>query len=216
MPELTEFHDVRFPTDISLGASGGPRRRTEIVTLGSGHEKRNQRWADSRRRFDAGYGVKSLVQLHDALAFYEARRGPLHSFRFRDPLDWKSCSLNEEPRATDQFLGLGDANTRQFPLRKRYGFDNTAYWRPIAKPVEGTLLVAVDGVSLLVGHDYNFDGQSKEIIFEEASIPANNAQVTAGFEFDVHVRFEADEFTYSIDAFNAGQIPNIPLMEVLS
>ena len=43
------FHAVRFPAGISLGASGGPERRTEIVVLGSGAEERNSRWADSKR-----------------------------------------------------------------------------------------------------------------------------------------------------------------------
>ena len=41
---------------MSIGASGGPERRTEIVVLGSGHEERNSRWADSKRSYNAGYG----------------------------------------------------------------------------------------------------------------------------------------------------------------
>ena len=50
MPQIAAFHDVRFPTAIALGSTGGPERRTEIVTLGSGREQRNQRWSRSRRR----------------------------------------------------------------------------------------------------------------------------------------------------------------------
>ena len=57
------FHEVRFPTEISRGAVGGPERRTDVVVLGSGHEERNSRWADSRRSYNAGYGVKSLDEL---------------------------------------------------------------------------------------------------------------------------------------------------------
>ena len=53
------FHEIRFPTDISRGAQGGPERRTDVVVLGSGFEERNARWADSRRSYNAGYGVKS-------------------------------------------------------------------------------------------------------------------------------------------------------------
>ncbi len=58
------FHEIQFPVDISIGASGGPERRTEIVTLGSGREERNTRWANSRRRFNAGYGIKTVDQIH--------------------------------------------------------------------------------------------------------------------------------------------------------
>ncbi|WP_081173331.1 DUF2460 domain-containing protein [Rhizobium rhizosphaerae] len=48
------FHDIRFPADISLGASGGPERKTDIVALASGHKQRNAPWVNSRRRYDAG------------------------------------------------------------------------------------------------------------------------------------------------------------------
>ncbi|MFX7866418.1 DUF2460 domain-containing protein, partial [Acinetobacter baumannii] len=57
------FHEIRFPTAISRASQGGPERRTDVVTLGSGYEERNARWADSRRSYDAGYGVKSLDDL---------------------------------------------------------------------------------------------------------------------------------------------------------
>ena len=48
------FHATRFPLDIALGARGGPERMTDIVTLSSGREERNARWAQSRRRYNAG------------------------------------------------------------------------------------------------------------------------------------------------------------------
>ena len=85
------FHEVRFPTNISLGSSGGPERRTEIVTLGSGFEERNQRWADSRRRYNAGYGVKTVDDLYRVIEFFEERRGAFHGFRWKDGTDYKSC-----------------------------------------------------------------------------------------------------------------------------
>ena len=92
MPALVAFHEVRFPTAIAFGASGGPERRTDIVTLGSGFEERNSRWADSRRRYNAGYGVRTLDDLHVVLAFFEERRGRLYGFRWLDRIDWKSCA----------------------------------------------------------------------------------------------------------------------------
>ena len=57
------FHHTRFPLDIALGARGGPERRTEVTTLAGGGEKRNGRWAHSRRRYNAGYGVKSRADM---------------------------------------------------------------------------------------------------------------------------------------------------------
>ncbi len=66
---IEAFHDVRFPLGVSFGATGGPEWRNEIVTLTSGMEKRNARWAHSRRHFDAGTGLRSLDDLRQVLAF---------------------------------------------------------------------------------------------------------------------------------------------------
>ena len=94
---MPAFHEVTFPLDIALGASGGPERRTDVVLLGSGAEERNARWAHSRRRYDAGYGVKSLAGLQAVVAFFEERRGRLHGFRFRDRLDHASAQPGAAP-----------------------------------------------------------------------------------------------------------------------
>ena len=50
---MPAFHEVLFPVDIAIKSAGGPERKTEIVTLGSGREERNGRWARSRRRYCA-------------------------------------------------------------------------------------------------------------------------------------------------------------------
>ena len=83
----SDFHEVRFPLDVSLGSRGGPVRRTDIVTLASGREHRNSRWAGSRRRYDAGLGIRTVDALHTVIAFFEERRGRLFGFRFRDRTD---------------------------------------------------------------------------------------------------------------------------------
>jgi uncharacterized protein (TIGR02217 family) len=112
------FHDVRFPTAISRNAQGGPERRTDVVVLGSGYEERNSRWADSRRSYNAGYGVKSLDDLYQIIAFFEERRGRLHAFRRRDPMDWKSCAPNATPNTDDQVIGTGTGERATFQLKK--------------------------------------------------------------------------------------------------
>src|SRR5262245_64460923 len=116
MPALIPFHEIRFPTAIAFGARGGPERRTEIVTLGSGHEERNARWADSRRRYNAGYGVRSLDDLHAVVAFFEERRGRLYGFRWRDRIDFKSSAPGAAVTPLDQALGVGNGVTAAFQL----------------------------------------------------------------------------------------------------
>ncbi len=77
---MASFYDVLFPLDIALKSAGGPQRRTDMVTLGSGAKERNARWAHSRRRYDAGYGVKTFEALSQVVAFFEERRGRLYGF----------------------------------------------------------------------------------------------------------------------------------------
>ena len=146
------FHETRFPTAISRAAHGGPERRTDVVVLGSGAEERNARWANSRRSYNAGYGVKSLDDLHAVIAFFEERRGRLHGFRWRDPTDWKSCPPEGTPTALDQAIGTGDGTTAAFQLTKTYGSAFNPWTRDIKKPVAGTVLVAVAGVDADTRH----------------------------------------------------------------
>ncbi len=148
MPQLTAFHEVSFPLAVALGATGGPERLTEIVTLGSGREVRNARWADSRRRYDAGSGVKSLADLHAVIAFFEERRGRLTGFRFRDRADDRSCAPGLEPQPGDQPIGTGDGATAVFQLAKTYGAAFAPFVRTIRKPVAGSVRVAVGGAEL--------------------------------------------------------------------
>jgi uncharacterized protein (TIGR02217 family) len=206
-----QFHDVLFPLDVALRSAGGPERRTEIVTLGSGREQRNARWAHSRRRYDAGYGVKSLDELQDVIAFFEERRGRLHGFRWRDRLDHAS-SATVTP--LDQPLGTGDGARATFQLTKTYGGAFAPYQRPIALPVAGSVRVAVDGVEASAGTAFTCDPSSGVVTFLAGHIPPDGAGITAGFRFDVPVRFDTDYLEVDLSAFAAGVIPKIPLIEI--
>lgn len=209
---MPAFHDIRFPTAVSLGAAAGPERRTEIVALASGREERNSPWAHSRRRYDAGYGLRSLTDIEAVVAFFEARRGRLHAFRFRDPLDWMSSSAGSTVAPTDQPLGTGDGAGTEFPLIKRYHSGPAPYNRPIAKPDPSTIRVAIDGVETTSFTLTETDPAQAIIQFDAAPIPG--AALTTGFAFDVPARFDADALTINLAAFEAGEIPSIPIIEV--
>jgi len=208
------FHDVRFPTEISRGAQGGPERRTDVVVLGSGYEERNARWANSRRSYNAGYGVTSLDALHAVIAFFEERRGRLHGFRWRDHADWKSCAPQAVPTVLDQVIGTGDDATAVFALKKTYGVAHAPWVREIKKPVAGTVLVAVAGAAKALGVDFTVDGATGVITFLPGHIPTAGQAITAGFEFDVPARFDTDKLEVSLSGFQHGAIPNIPIVEI--
>lgn len=208
------FHEVQFPLGIAFGSSGGPERRTDIVTLGSGHEERNSPWADSRRRYDAGYGVRSLDDIHTVIAFFEARHGRLHGFRWKDRADHASGAFAVPVTATDELLGTGDGATSIFALKKHYSSGGITYTRSITKPIDGTVRVAVDGIEQTLASDFVLDITNGEVTFLPGREPAAGVNVTAGFEFDVPVRFDTDFLDISLSGFDAGDIPTIPLVEI--
>ena len=211
---MTSFHDVLFPLDVALKSAGGPERRTEIVAFGSGREQRNARWAHSRRRYDAGYGVKTLDALQAVVAFFEERRGQLYGFRWRDRLDHSSAAPSEAVTPLDQLIGTGDGTQTQFALTKIYGSTYAPYARPIAKPVPGSVRIAVGGIEVAADTDFTCDHSTGMVTFLPGHIPPASAAVTAGFLFDVPVRFDTDYLEVDLSAFAAGAIPKIPLVEI--
>ena len=211
---MTSFHEVLFPLDIALKSAGGPERRTDIVSFGSGRESRNARWAQSRRRYDAGYGVKTFDALQAVVAFFEERRGQLYGFRWRDRLDCCSAATGIAISPLDQGIGVGDGATALFQLVKTYGASFAPYPRTIAKPVDGSVRVAVDGSEVAAGTAFTCDAATGIVTFQAGHIPPSGAAITAGFTFDVPVRFDTDYLEVDLSTFAAGIIPKIPLVEI--
>ncbi len=210
---MTAFHEVSLTLPFALGASGGPERRVDIVALGSGREARNTPWAHGRRRYDIGGAVRTLDQLHELIAFFEARRGKLHGFRFRDPFDNKSCAPSQSVAPANQAIGTGNGALTVFQLQKSYGAGAEAYLRPIQKPVAGSVRVAVAGVEL-GGAAFSVNTTNGQVTCTAA--PANGAAVSAGFSFDTPVRFDIDRLDLSLDAFGAGRALAAPLVEIVA
>ena len=211
---MNGFHEVRFPLDVSTQARGGPERVTEIVVTSSGREQRNARRAHARRRYEAGYGVKSATSLSQVLAFFEERRGRLYGFRWRDRSDYKSCAPTQEISALDQKIGTGDGVMRCFPLIKTYGQDFAPYQRRIVKPASGSVRMAVDGIECDKSF-FDADSSTGLVNFNPDHVPPQGAAITAGYLFDVPVRFDTDYLEIDYAAFGTGGIPKIPLIEIL-
>lgn len=213
------FYEVRFPLAVEAGVTGGPMRRTDVVQLASGRSERNQRWANSLRRWDASSGVKRLQDLVELVDFFEMAAGRAHGFRLRDWSDWKSCAPNATPAATDQLLGIGNGVATQFQLVKLYGKPGFRTWsRNIHKPVAGTVKVAVNGVVQASGWSVN----TVTGVVTFTAPPASSAEVRAGFEFDCPVHFGTDgplpieaQLFDAATGYALGRIGEIPLEEVV-
>lgn len=207
-----QFHEVRFPANLSFGAVGGPERKTEIVSLVNGHEERNTPWAHSRRHYDAGMGMRSLDDVETLIGFFEARQGQMYGFRWKDWSDFKSCLPSGKVAFDDQVIAEGDGEAKAFQLVKLYRSGSHSYARPIKKPVQGTVRIGVEGVEMQEGVHYGVDTATGIVTFEMA--PNEGGEITAGFEFDVPVRFDTDRIRSSVASFQAGEVPDVPVIEV--
>ena len=205
-------HEVRFPTSLSFGSIGGPERLTEVVTLANGFEERNTPWQHSRRRYDAGVAMRNFDDVEVLIAFFEARQGQINAFRWKDWTDYKSGLPSRDVQFDDQEVGQGDGSSDTFQLVKTYRSGENSYRRPITKPVAGTVKVGVDGVEIVENTDFTIDATTGVMTLVQA--PAAGLVITAGYEFDVPVRFDIDRIYTSLASFQAGEVPNVPIVEV--
>ncbi len=208
---MLPFTETLFPARLAFGSTGGVERRTTVVQLASGFERRASPWADGRRRYLVGQAIRSLAEASELLAFFEARRGRLQGFRFTDFADCASAPPGAAVTPLDQPLGVGDGSASTFALQKRYGEGDDAYLRPIAKPQAGTARVAVAGVELAPAA---FLADATTGLVTLVAAPPAGALVTAGFRFDTPVRFDADRLDVTLEGFDAGRVTAMPLVEV--
>ncbi len=203
------FDDVLFPLAIGRAAQVSPGFSTAIVTTASGHEQRNAAWAQGRMRYDVGLGVRSEADIQTLITFFRARRGAAKAFRFHDPLDNSSKGMVASPTANDQLLGFGDGIRTSFPLVKHYGDGPDSEARRITRPIAESVQVALNGVAVSSGWSVGGFGTISFIM-----APPANAPITAGFLFDVPVRFAEDSLDIDAHSFAAGDVPHVPLIEV--
>jgi uncharacterized protein (TIGR02217 family) len=203
---VQEFDDVLFPLQIGQEAEVTAEFSTNVVTTLSGHERRNSSWGNARLSYDVGPGIRSEAELGQLLSFFRARRGPAVGFRLTDPFDNSSNGMSGRPDMRDQRLGIGDAVRTAFPLLKTYGTDGQI--RPITRPVAASVTVAVDGV-IATGWSLAAGG-----VIYFATAPSVGAVITAGYRFDVPVRFASDRIDVARATFGAGEMPSVSLIEI--
>lgn len=206
------FHEVRFPANLSFGSVGGPERRTDVVTLTNGYEERNTPWRHSRRRYDAGLGLRSLDDIEALVAFFEARQGQMYGFRWKDWSDYRSCKPSLDVQYSDQVIATGDGQSTAIQLVKNYRSGDQTYARPITKPVRGTVRVGLGHDEVFEGVDWDLDETTGLLSFVRP--PNDGLTITAGFEFDVPVRFDTGAIRTSVASFQAGEVPDVPVVEV--
>jgi len=198
------FHDTRLPVEVERGAIGGPGFKTTVISLSSGFEKRNIDWANSRGAWDIGYGIQKKSDFEQVIAFFYTRQGRAHSFRFKD---WSDFEI-----LTAQSIGTGDGANTTFQVFKRYTNGVTTFDRTLTKLVSGTVRVFLDTVEKTITADFTVNLLTGIVTMNAA--PGAGVDVTVITEFDVPVRFDTDKLDVNSSTFDAGAIPQIPIVEV--
>lgn len=206
------FHDVQLPQQVERGAQGGPNFKTTVVTLTSGFEKRNIDWERSRGSWDVGYGIQTKADYEDVIDFFYARQGRAHSFRFKDWADFEIDNLTQM---------ITDTTTSTVQMFKNYISGGITFSRTIEKPLASGWVVTVNAISQTVVYDVAPAATEVAIntltgvITLGATHAATTGQAVAiTGEFDNPVRFDTDALQVSLETFDAGAIPTLPVVEV--
>ncbi len=204
------FDEIQFPLKAGYGASGGPQFSTDVITIDGGYERRNQNWSQARRKYDARTGVRSAIDGALLAAFFQARAGRARGFRLKDWRDFTSAADGvSAARWDDQVIGTGDGITVAFQLVKNYGSGESKHRREIRKPVAGTVVIGVDGVQAMDG--WVVDTGTGVVTFAVA--PLAGHVITAGYQFDVPVRFDTDQLRMTADDKTQSHA-EVPLLEI--
>lgn len=202
----------RFPDDVSYGSSGGPTYRTTTIELLSGHEQRNKEWAYPRHIYNVGWGARRNSQFGELIQWYHAVSGRLKGFRYKDWLDYNSKDFPAADGSDviddeDQLVKTADGVQTVFQLIKTYTVGTETQIRLITRPVSGTVVVAVDGTPASPTIDHSLG----TLTFGVA--PTNGQVITAGYEFDVPVRFENDVLDSAVESYDNIDT-NIKVLEI--
>ncbi len=196
------FDEVRLPSKIEFGAQGGPRFRTEVVVLGSGHEQRNAEWSATRAAWDVAPGIQSTADLDAMIAFWYARQGRLRGFRFKDHTDFS---------VTGQVLIAAVAGGETgVQLVRSYESGGRSFTREVTKPVAGSVQLFLDGVPLASSTD------TATGMVSFAALPGGSPQavLSADFAFDVPVRFDTDNLEIRQVTHARDAVQSLPIVEI--
>lgn len=202
----------RFPDSMGFHSTSSTEFKTDVVVLNNSFEQRNAKWSHPLHRYDVASGIKTEAEISAILHFFNSVRGRFIGFRFKDWLDYSSASILGKPiTAMDQLIGIGDGQQREFPLTKTYQAGMLSQVRRIHKPVENTVLIAVNHK---IDPRFTVNTATGMVILsDEYDPPCSGDFVTAGFAFDVPCRFDTDQLSIGLPFQHLGNF-SMPLTEI--
>ncbi len=195
------FYEILFPDNISVGAVGGPSFATTISTTNNKNEVRSSNWSSGRNLYKINCNILSDSQIADLLSLFNICLGKAVGFRLKDYSDFIAIS---------SIIATGDGVIKIFQLVKQYNFGGYSYTKIIYKPVINSVKLYVNNVQIQTG--FSIDFSTGIITFLQPL--AVGVLLTADFNFDVPVRFNADNLDIIYNGKNKSAIQNLELIEI--
>ena len=182
------YHAVQLDPVMSRGAVGGPRFSTVIIRVAAGTEQRQGFWSRPLMQWDIGFAGKSRSEMETLKAFFIARSGRLHTFRFKD---WQDYTAVSQP--------LVLVTTGTYQLYKSYTSGSITVYRKITKPISA---ITFGG------------GGSGTVDYSTGLVTSGTAGTWSG-EFDCHARFDSDEMDMQLLDVENRAWPRVRVLEIM-
>lgn len=211
------FIDLRAPADMAdYPCNASPRWSDRVTLADSGDTLVKPRWDHPLYRFTMPEAIRDQTSFEAVRDHWLIMRGPAFTWPFANPLDFASCDLTDDrkasPSALDQVIGVGNGFQSGFQLVKRYARGSQHYDRPVTLPIPETVKVSVGGVPWPHQH-YSVSRRGGVVTFDRP--PALGQIIRAGFLFEHEVRFDGDDGFEAIQqSFAASGFGAVTLMEV--
>lgn len=197
---MSRFIDEYLPSCVAgYPCISSPRWNTSLVSVDSGAESANQRWAHPLHKFTLPNAVRKTETVYAVRSHWLVMRGPYHTWPWRDPLDFASVQLtkpNVEPSISDQdeSLGVGDDIETEFQIYRTYRVGSQTYRRKIELPILSSVKIGYVPPSDQPSETlppYTVTRPGGKVVFSYP--PPQDMILTIGYLFDTCVRFESDE-----------------------
>lgn len=192
---MSTFHNILFPESIAINLERGVIFKSDVVETYDNQEIRTQN-KHMRYIYKLPEVRLSKIELCVLEDFFVARSGKVYSFRLRDPNDYM---------VEKQIIGVVGKNKLQ--LMKTYQNGPYYYARFITKPQKDTLNVMVNGVQV---PSFAVNYNTGQVLINE-DLQGN---VVVDFEFDIHVRFDMDQFIHEKTEDGCYIVKDFRLIEV--
>jgi len=178
-----------FPACPTFGFTAEPAYLVKITAREGGFERRDRKWARPLSKFTAvPTGDQPEADIEEVLHFWHAMGGMSSAFRFKDWSDYKSCSLSEDPEATDQPIIASLDSPPKLRLVKQYVVGSIIQQREILRPNGATILIANETGTLQPSSSWTIDESTGLLTVGGGFAGTPSAW---GGEFYVWVRFDA-------------------------